>query len=135
MYGRSPTRHVVRRVRCSGTESRLTYCSDSSITTSSGLSYSSYYSAGVICQGNTSAPTQCELGEVRLVAGQKKTEGRVEVCANGYWATVCYSYWDTVGTELVCKQLGFPREGKETLQANSIVIACSIVPSFPGSNL
>ena len=67
----------------------------------------------MICQGNTSAPTQCEHGEIRLVGGQKTTEGRVEICAYGYWATACYNYWDSVETELVCKQLGFPSDGKK----------------------
>ena len=116
--GRNNTRNVIRRVRCSGTERRLLNCSHFSIT--SGVNYERYPSAGVICQGNTSAPTQCELGEVRLVGGQKKTEGRMDICANGYWATVCdYDYslgLHTVKTELVCKQLGFPSDGKEALQ-------------------
>ena len=75
------------------------------------MSYESYDTAGVICQGNTSAPIQCEHGDVRLVNGTHTAEGRVEVCADGYWATACYNGWDIVETEVVCKQLNLPSEG------------------------
>ena len=110
-------------VDCYGSESHLINCSYESISSSSALSYITFPSAGVICQGNTSAPTQCEHGEVRLVGGQKTTEGRVEICAYGYWATVCksqysnymYINWNTVETDTVCKQLGFPTEGKKNV--------------------
>ena len=115
LFGRSNTRNVARRFYCysSGSQRRLIDCPYSSITSSSGLSYERYISAGVICQGNTSAATECEHGEVRLVGGQKISEGRVEICAYGYWSTVCYSYWNTMATELVCRQLGFPTNSKE----------------------
>ena len=111
-FGRSSTRHVAVYFYCTGTENYLTNCSYSSISSSSALSYITHYSAGVICQGNTSAPPQCEHGEVRLVGGQRTTEGRLEICAYGYWATVCYNNWDTVETDIVCNQLGLPTEGK-----------------------
>ena len=113
LFGRSSTRNVARRFNCGGSETRLIDCSYSSITSSSGLSYERYLSVGVICQGNTSAATECERGEVRLVGGQKISEGRVEICAYGYWSTVCYSNWNTIATELTCKRLGFPTNGKE----------------------
>ena len=67
----------------------------------------------MICQGiNTSKPTECNHGDVRLVNGRRETEGRVEVCAYGYWAIACdsNSYWNTAATRLICKQLGFPTE-------------------------
>ena len=109
LFGKSNTRHVARDFECTGTERNLTDCSYNSI---SNYNFESYTSAGVICQGNTSAPTQCEHGDVRLVGGQKITEGRVEICAYGYWATACENNWDTVETDIVCNQLSFPTEGK-----------------------
>ena len=73
------------------------------------MGYESYSSAGVICQGNTSALTECKHGDVRLIGGHKKTEGRVELCSYGHWAIACSSNWDSTATQLLCKQLGLPK--------------------------
>lgn len=93
---------------------QLSSCSNSTISLTSGTSYQNYRTAGVICQGNTTAPTQCEHGDVRLAGGLKQTEGRVEICAYGYWAIVCDGDWRwNIGeTRLVCKQLGLPTKSK-----------------------
>ena len=47
----------------------------------------------------------CGYGEVRLVDGQNKYEGRVEVCSGGLWGTVCDDHWDITEATVVCKQL------------------------------
>ena len=92
----------------------LINCSYTGITLSSGLNYQYETAAGVICQGNTSAPTECEYGDVRLVGGQKLSEGRVEICARGYWATPCSGYWSITATKITCMVLGFPSNGELT---------------------
>lgn len=70
----------------------------------------------------------CTDGDVRLANGRTEYEGRVEVCINRAWGTVCtehherwwwwrerhrYRYeWSTQNSNTVCKQLGHMRIGK-----------------------
>lgn len=44
---------------------------------------------------------------MRLVDGSVVGQGRVEVCVNGVWGTVCSDSWDEKEAIVVCKQLGF----------------------------
>ncbi|XP_033109291.1 deleted in malignant brain tumors 1 protein-like [Anneissia japonica] len=51
--------------------------------------------------------TQPQNGEVRLIDGDRVSEGRLEVFLYGRWGTVCDKNFDKSLGELVCRQLGF----------------------------
>lgn len=48
---------------------------------------------------------------MRLVGGSNNTEGRVEICLNDEWGTVCDRSWDDTDAGVVCRQLGFTHAG------------------------
>ncbi len=54
----------------------------------------------------------CTDGVLRLVDGSSYNEGRVEVCSNGRWGTVCNDGWTEREVSLVCSRLGFPTLSK-----------------------
>ena len=55
---------------------------------------------------------QCTDGQIRLVGGFVSNEGRVEVCLDHRWGTVCDDHWDDDDAGVVCRQLGYTLEGK-----------------------
>ena len=48
----------------------------------------------------------CDDGDVRLVNGTA-SEGRVEVCYNYTYYSVCDDFWDELDAQVVCRQLGY----------------------------
>ena len=58
----------------------------------------------------------CINGLIRLIGGRLPSEGRVEVCADQQWGTVCDDFFDSTDAGVICGQLGFSRssEGEHT---------------------
>jgi len=54
----------------------------------------------------------CERGELRLTGGSSMFTGRLEVCLNNVWGTVCDDFWSSREVGVACSQLGFSRYGK-----------------------
>ena len=55
----------------------------------------------------------CDDGELRLAGGRYESEGRLEICFNDHWGTICDDLWDHVDAGVACRQLGFSIQGTE----------------------
>lgn len=53
----------------------------------------------------------CNEGDVRLQGGVTTLEGRVELCMNDTWGTVCDDGWTSIDARVVCRQIGLSAAG------------------------
>ena len=49
----------------------------------------------------------CATGDVHLVDSHRVNRGRVEICYQGQWGTVCDDGWSSTDARVVCSQLGY----------------------------
>ena len=59
-------------------------------------------------------PLNCVDGDVRLVNSNTSQEGRLQVCFNRVWGTVCNDRFDSDDARVVCSQLSTQFEGPST---------------------
>ena len=59
--------------------------------------------------------TACRPRDLRLQGSAVQGSGRVEVCINDVWGTVCDNLWSSNDARVVCRQLGFSVIGNKNI--------------------
>lgn len=54
----------------------------------------------------------CTEGNLRLVNGKAASKGRVEICYEGVWGSICPNLWKDTNAKVACNQLGYTTIGK-----------------------
>ena len=98
-FGQGNGSILMDNVACIGTESWLTSCI-----------HISNHNCGH--HEDASMRCTCTSGDVRLVGGGGPHEGRVQVCVNQVWGTVCDDSWSSTDAAVVCRQLGYTTTGQ-----------------------
>ncbi len=80
-----------------------------------------------VCSLFTVEPESCTNDDIRLVDGAAEFEGRVEVCLNNKWGTVCDDLWGSPEAQVVCRQLGFS-DVENSVSFSNAFFGVGIVP-------
>lgn len=130
-------------VMCTGEETRLLDCTHSGFETNT-CSHS--LDVGVRCFAGEELQSvillqytdcffclACTLGEIRLVGGTTSYEGRLEICQNNDFGTVCDQMWDAFDATVVCRQLGYSPISmcRADFSRKLIRLACYVRTSHP----
>ena len=82
------------------------------ISSNASLDVSPSLALVVITAEDDEIPDECQTGQLRFGDNATGLAGRVEVCVDGRWSTVCDNGWDYRDAVVVCTQLGLPSSSK-----------------------
>ena len=68
--------------------------------------------ATCFCAAQNHSTGVCTTGAIRAVGAALENAGRVEICINDRWNTVCDNEWDNSDAQVVCRQLGLNNSRK-----------------------
>lgn len=116
---------LMSRVNCNGEESSLIDCSYNPLVSSH---CTHEFDVGVKCEGTCILSIDvihcivalCQNGTVRLYSDSDsyfRRYGRVQVCVNNTWGTICDHFWDDADASVVCKMLGYSPYGNFSLSS------------------
>ena len=109
----SPLGTVLSDVTCLGNETELLECSATVLPMQC---ESDQNVSNVVCQDIDSTEfSDCDDGDIRLVDGTNPLEGRIELCLNNAWGTVCDTEFSEDVSDVICSQLQLPHNGKKYL--------------------
>ena len=57
----------------------------------------------------------CNNGDLRLAGSSVAAQGRVELCWNETWGTICDELWSTSDANVACRQLGYAASGMKQI--------------------
>ena len=117
---------LLSHLYCAGTEASLLDCNRYNTYNTLGCTHRD--DAGVVCEGifyvtiiimyaiailsnNSKNTVPCNDRDVRLVVSQYPGIGRIEVCANSSWGTICTNTWDDLDATVACRESGYSPYG------------------------
>ena len=50
---------------------------------------------------------RCSNGQLRLTDYPQDTRGRIEICSQQRWETFYNLWWNSINSEVACRELGF----------------------------
>ena len=103
-FGQGTGPIALNNLGCTGGEASVLDCPSDGLFNVGSCTHAD--DVGVECQ------EECETGDIRLRGGMTRYEGRVEICIDRVWGTVCDDFWGTVDAAVACRQLGYSEHSK-----------------------